>query len=458
MKSLRNTITILLLAISTGCHAVIRVAEVFTSHMVLQQQKPVTVWGTADSGEQVRVTFGGQKAATLADANGQWRVTLKAMKATAQPQAMTISGRRNKQKLTDILIGEVWLASGQSNMEYSMNAHPNYKKPQKGDPDRLLHEWETADNKNIRLLYVERKLNTDTLPTVGWQHVGQESLKPFSAAAWFFAKMLQDSLKVPVGIISSSWGGTKIEVWTPDRGDRYRHMVQPLAGYQLRGFLWYQGETNLINGDTDAYGPKFEQLVSSWRKAWGDDTLPFYYVQISPYTYSQRKDYIVPHTWQDLPRFWEVQTRGMDIPYTGMAVTTDLPERLDDMHPPYKWVVGERLCRWALNRTYGYNHVLCQGPVLRRATRQDDKAILEFDHAEGGLTTADGKAPDWFYTNSRGGRYYKANAVIDGNRVIVDINPQEKHPVVRFGYDETAQPNLRGAASGLPAQPFEIKL
>lgn len=437
-------------------NAKVYVAEVFTSNMVIQQQKNIIVWGKADAGEKVNVRLGSQNQTVTADAQGKWSVALKPMNASMKPLVMTIKSKQNKILLKNLLIGEVWLASGQSNMEYSMHEHLKYKKPKKGDPDRLLHEWEQARNENIRVLYVRKDLNGELLPTEGWQRVDTTSLKPFSAPAWFFAKMLQDSLRVPVGIITSAWGGTKIEVWTPDKGDRYNHMIRPMVPMALRGFLWYQGETNLINGDIEAYAPKFEHLVDSWRKAWGDDTLPFYYVQISPYTYSQRKDYIVPHTWQDLPRFWQVQARGMEIPHTGMVVTTDLPEDLNDIHPPYKWIVGERLCRWALRHTYGYDHIECQGPVLHKATIQGDKAIMEFDHADDGLMTADGKEPDWFYTNSRGGRFYKTKAVISGNSVIVDINPKERHPVVRFGFDEVAQPNLRNHA-GLPAQPFEYK-
>lgn len=437
--------------------AAVRTANVFSSHMVVQQDKPFVIWGTADAGEQVTVTFAGKKATTKADSDGRWQATLPAMKANGKGQTVTIKGKNDKQMLADVLIGEVWLASGQSNMEYSMNNHPKYKKPQKGDPDRLQKEWEQASNPHIRLLYVEKNLKTDTLPTSGWQTVTKESLQPFSAAAWFFAKMLQDSLQVPVGIISTSWGGTKIEVWTPGKGDRYEHMVRPIAPLALRGFLWYQGETNLINGDVDAYQPKFEGMVKAWREAWGDDTLPFYYVQISPYTYSLRKDYIVPHTWQDLPRFWTVQSRCQQtIPNSGMVVTTDIPERLDDIHPPYKWIVGERLCRWALNHTYGHSDVECQGPVLKSATREGSKVVLEFDHADGGLTTSDGKQPDWFYANTKGGRFAKAKVELDGNRIIVEVGGQ-KHPVVRFGFDEVAQPNLRNRA-GLPAESFEVKL
>ena len=143
---------------------------------------------------------------------------------------------------------------------------------------------------------------------------------------------------------------------------------------------------------------------------------------------------------------------------TGMVVTTDIPDMLNDIHPPYKWIVGERLCRWALNRTYGFTHVECQGPTLKGVTRDGDKVVLEFDHCDGGLVTSDGKQPDWFWANTRNyGSFRKEDATIDGNKVILHIPESLAHPVIRFGYDETAQPNLRNKA-GLPAAPFEYKL
>ena len=452
-----------LLAFAFSVKSEVRVAEAFSSHMVLQQQKPVNVWGTADAGEKVKVVFGKQTLQTVADGNGLWRVELKPMTANNRPQVMTISGRKNKVRLDDILVGEVWLASGQSNMEYSMNNHPKYRKPKQGDPDYQLKAWREANNPNIRVLYVKRDLQSDVLSTDGWQRVDSTSLKPVSAAAYFFARMLQDSLQVPVGFISSSWGGTMIEEWTPEaklrnRRPMYEHLIRPLVGYTLRGFLWYQGESNLLDlGDTDVYTEKQEHMVNTWRTLWNDDSLPFYYVQISPYLYSTRREDIVLKTWIDLPRFWTAQAKAMRQENTGMIVTTDIPDVLTDIHPSYKWVVGERLCRWALNRTYGFKHVACESPVLKNVTRQGDKVILEFDHCDGGLVTSDGKAPDWFWANTRNhGSFREESATIEGNTVILTIPENLQHPVIRFGYDEKAQPNLRNKA-GLPAPPFEYR-
>ena len=241
MKKLLIAITAMLTLAATAM-AEVKVAEAFSSHMVLQREKPVSVWGVADAGEKVKVSFGKQTLSTIADKAGLWRVTLKAMPANSRPQVMVISGRKNKIRLTDVLVGEVWLASGQSNMEYSMNNHPRYRKPQKGDADYQLKAWREANNPNIRVLYVRPDLNSDVLPTDGWQRVDSTSLKPVSAAAYFFARMLQDSLQVPVGFISSSWGGTRIEEWIPDgktpgRRPMYEHLIRPLTGYALRGAM-----------------------------------------------------------------------------------------------------------------------------------------------------------------------------------------------------------------------------
>ncbi len=447
----------------------VKLANVFSDNMVLQQGKTLHIWGTADGGESVKVSVAGRSAKSTAAADGSWSVALPPVKQSSHPVKFVVKGRSNTISLSNVLVGEVWVASGQSNMEYSMNNHPQYCKPKKGDPDRLLHEYEAANNPQIRIMYVRKDLKQDTLPTAGWQTLGRESLKPFSAAAYFFAKALQDSLKVPVGVVTTAWGGTPIEDWTPaeawsdfprlsklDRrhvGNRYKRMVKPLAPMTIRGFLWYQGEANLVKGETDIYADKMAAMVSSWRKEWGDSLLPFYYVQLSPFTYSARKKDIVAKTWQDLPRFWDVQTRCLDlIPNTGMVVTTDIPENLSDIHPPYKWIVGERLARLALNKTYGRKDVVCEGPKMKSVKVDGDKVVVEFDNAEGGLLTSDGKAPDWFVAVAKG-KYVKVRAKIDAGRVLIDRSAVGSPLTLCFGWDEVAQPNLTNKA-GLPAVPF----
>lgn len=449
--------------------------KVLSDNMVLQQGKKVNIWGYADPNESVTIKFQKQTKKTTADGHGNWSVKLDELVATKKPQELIIQGRKNKIVLNNILIGEVWLVSGQSNMEYSMNNHPKYAKPKKGDPDYLYNEFKVANSPIIRILHVEKNLKSDTLPSKGWQEVNEESLAPFSAVGYFFAKALVENLDVPVGILSSSWGGTPIETWTPEQaylsspifadkmsnhrlngvtvGDRYDKMIKPIAPYSLKGFLWYQGEQNVVMGDTDIYADKQRLLIAGWRSDWQDDDLSFYYVQLAPYIYSQRRQDNVAKTWESLPYFWEVQTSCLNIPNTAMVVTTDLVDNTRDIHPSYKWIVAERLSRLALAKNYGQTDVVCSGPTFKKMEITDDRIILEFDNIGSGLTTNDGKDPDWFYVKDKKGRFSKVDAVIEDNKIIIPKVSAQEPIKVRFAWDELAMPNLINK-EGLPAVPF----
>jgi sialate O-acetylesterase len=195
-------------------------------------------------------------------------------------------------------------------------------------------------------------------------------------------------------------------------------------------------------------------LVNGWRKAFADQSLAFYYAQISPYLYSARKTDADPKTWQDLARFWEAQTHCLDvIPNTGMIVTTDIPEDLSDIHPSYKWTVGERLALQALNKTYGRTDLVCDGPMVNTVTLTDEHVVIDFKNADGGLMTRDGKAADWFTVRTKWNRYVKTNVELKGNKAYIKRKDLSNPIEVRFGWDETAQPNLVNGA-GLPAVPF----
>lgn len=455
-KQSRKVFLLFLLLMSVVCvQAQIRLPKVIGSNMVLQQQKEVAIWGTAASGQAIRVQFGKQTQRTKADANGQWQVKLQPMKANWHPQRMVISSGKERVVLTNILVGEVWLASGQSNMEYTMQLRKGYQHPYKG-VDVQQQEMDKANCPLMRMLYVEKNLKTDSLPSKGWQEINKESLGQLSAPAYFFAKNLIDSLNVPVGILSSSWGGTSIEVWTPGTGDRFERMVREMIPFTLRGFLWYQGESNLMRGHFEEYTEKQKVLVNAWRKLWKDDALPFYYVQISPYLYSPRRGDAYVNTWEGLPRFWEAQEKCLEIPYSGMVVTTDLVDDLKDIHPSYKWEVGRRLALWALAKDYGRKNLVYSGPRYQSMQIRGDQIVLTFEHIGGGLTTNDGKSLSWFQIAGEKGRFVKAEAVIEGSQVIVS-SPKVPIPArVRFAWDETARPNLCNK-EGLPAWPFRTK-
>lgn len=453
MKTKARIVFLLLNVILLPIYGQIKLPNIFRDNMVLQQGKPVKIWGTSAPDETVIITFQKQTKKTKADASGQWMLELNPLVATCNPQRLTIKGKKNKIVFKNILVGEVWLASGQSNMEYSMNKHTSYSKPRKGDPEYLRHSFEQANNPLIRVLYVEKNLKTDTLPTKGWQIAQGKELAPISAVAYFFAKTLSDSLKIPIGIISSSWGGTSIETWTSEK--RFEKMIKPIIPYTLKGFLWYQGEANVLNGDTKEYVYKQKALIDKWRTNWKDSTLSFYYVQLAPYAYSSRRKDVNGIAWDALPKFWEAQTSCLSISRTGMAVTTDLVDNPRDIHPSYKWIVGERLARIALNKNYGKSHIEYSGPTFKSLTTKDNNIILEFDHADSGLTTNDGKAPNWFYIRNKKGKFEKGKATIQDNKIIITHDQPYKPITVRFAWDEIAQPNLINK-EGLPAIPFRV--
>ena len=479
MKHIANNylrvLVVLLLLAPSMVYSQIRLSKVIGNNMVLQQGTKVNIWGDAQPNESITVKFQKQTKKTKADADGKWAVILDELGATKIPQRLIISGKKDRIVLQNILIGEVWLASGQSNMEYSMNNHPQFAKPERGAKNYLNDEYKAADSPVIRVLYVEKNIKTDTLPSKGWQMINEETLAPISAIGYFFAKSLLKNLDVPVGIISSSWGGTPIETWTPEAaylssttfqnkindnklngvtiGERYKKMIEPLAPYSLKGILWYQGETNVINGDGYNYAEKMKIFVESWRSAWNNEIMPFYYVQLAPYIYSQRRDDLIAKTWESLPIFWEAQTSCMNIPYTGMVVTTDLVDNPKDIHPSYKWIVADRLARWALAKSYGKKDILYSGPSFKSLSMNNDKIILEFDNVGSGLVTSDGKAPDWFYIKKKNGRFAKTKATIHDNKIVITADDIYEPMSIRFAWDEVAMPNLQNK-EGLPALPF----
>ncbi len=457
-----------------GAQAQIGLPKVIGDNMVLQQGKEVTIWGTATPGKTVTVKFAGQSAKAAVSPDGKWSVKLAPMPASFEPRQMSISDGRNTVKLKDILVGEVWLASGQSNMEYRMDRPKNYVLQKRGE-DVQKRIFEQGGDSRVRVLYVEKRNGTDTLPSSGWHKSSRETVAPISAPAYLFAIELADSLNVPVGVLSSSWGGSAIEVWTPrekileytaahpesanlrvrssEYGSKFANMIAPMIPYTIRGFLWYQGESNFQNHPDrfKSYYDKQKLLIDSWRTLWGDDTLPFYYVQIAPHYYSQRES-IYNVTRDMLPEFWELQYRLMDVPHSGMAATTDLVDEVSDIHPPYKHIVAHRLALWALRDLYGYKSLEVKGPELQSVTLGDGRIVLSFSHADG-LKTSDGKSAQHFKIYQEYGKTLRPEPVISGNEVILEFDKGVNVAEVRYAWDECAVTNLCNAA-GLPAKPF----
>lgn len=473
-----KTVSILLASaalLSASLTAAVTCPPVFGSHMVLQRDRPIPVWGKAERGEKVVVSFHGKVVQTSAGSDGSWRVDLPALPASSKAEVLVVSGS-NELRFEDVLVGEVWLCSGQSNMEKPLGNRSGQR-----PTDDAEKEIRNAEHPGIRLFQMPRGGRPpagDDL-TLRWHPCGPEVVDKmaFSAAAYFFGRSLHEKLSVPIGLMHSSVGGTRIELWTPRQayqgidgledlakaaaGDGklgevriaslYQPMIQPLAPYGLRGFLWYQGESNLMAGDSAVYTAKMQALIKGWRTAWNHPEAPFYFVELAPHTYSARK-LPEPFSTEALPLFREAQARTLSIPHTGMAVITDTVTNLSDIHPTNKKDVGDRLARLALRNTYGMKEVVDSGPVYKDLRIQGDRIALKFDHAEG-LRSRDREDLRDFTVAGEDRIFHPAEAEIRGGNVWVSSAMVKKPVAVRLGWNERANPNLVNAA-GLPARSF----
>ncbi|MBI2804915.1 MAG: sialate O-acetylesterase [Planctomycetes bacterium] len=412
----------------------VKLPAVIGSHMVLQRDRPLPIWGWAEPGEAVSVTFEDQKVSAKADDKGRWKVTLNPVKADGKAHTMTIAGKNNI-VLEDILIGEVWLGSGQSNMEWSINASQAAK----------VHRAE-ASKPNIRLMQIPRVQSGAPAADVkaSWEVCSPKTIGRFSAVLYHFGDHLQKELNVPVGLINASWGGSPIEPWIVEgkkSGGMYNGMIAPLQPFTVKGFTWYQGESNVGSGMK--YRDNMDRLIKGWRGAWGAE-LPFYFVQIAPWSgYGPGK----------LPPLWEAQVASLKIPGTGMTVMTDLVDNIRDIHPGNKQPVGHRLALWALAKDYGKKDLVYSGPLYKGIKIDGGKARIQFAHVGGGLQARDGKALSEFEIAGKDGKFVAAEATIDGATVVVHSAAVAQPTQVRFGWRNTPNPNLMNK-EGLPASPF----
>ena len=474
----------------------ITLSSVIGENMVLQRDMKINVWGWADPGETVTVSIGGNEAKAITGENGKWSVVLPAMKAGG-PHEMTVTGK-NTITIGNILVGEVWLCSGQSNMEFGLGGAENAKEAA-----------DAADYPEIRFLTIPRVAPGRPIDRFNakWVVCTPQSAPGFSAVGYFFGREIHSKAGVPVGLINASWGGTPIEPWTPREGfaavpeleaisalvtqagpnyektvgkaleqiDRwlpvakkeftdnkevtpppawphhplegmaptgiYNGMISPIVPFTIRGAIWYQGEANV--GQGMEYHHKMQALIRGWRKVWGEGDFPFYYVQIAPYTYNRG---------EELPKIWEAQTATLDEPNTGMAVINDVGNARD-IHPRKKEEVGERLALWALAKTYGQKDIVYSGPLFKSMSIDGSNAIITFDHVGSGLTSRDEKPLNWFTIAGEDKKFVDAKAVIDGEKIVVSSPDVPKPVAVRFAWNEIAEPNLTNK-EGLPASPF----
>jgi sialate O-acetylesterase len=479
LPSNRTVIFLVLLFYTSFAAAQLKVPAIFSDNMVLQRDKALTIWGTATPGTNVTVSFSSQQKTVQSTITGKWQVVLSPLQVAAAPQDLVIKSDSTI-IFHNVLVGDVWLCSGQSNMEYPMDRKwKRYAMPAKGT-DVATEELQKKDKPDaIRFLYVERTLDkAPALPTNGWKNGNDTTTRFVSAIGYFFAKEIYEETKIPIGIISSSWGGTRIEQWTPDwsyqsspvfkdsvkglvykidgmhPGQMYKGMIDPLIPFAIKGVLWYQGESNCMIEDQATYPEKFRIFVQSWREQFKDDKLPFYTVQIAPHLYTSRRD-PKKHIPELLPAFWEAQTKCLSVPFTEMVVTTDLVDNLSDIHPSYKWTIAHRLALTALAKSYGKTSLVYSGPLYKSMKRRKNEIELSFIHTGSGLAISDTTKPlTWFSIAGEDGKFVPATAVIEGDKVIVSAAEVTKPRQVRFAWHETAQPNFINK-EGLPAAPFQ---
>ncbi|HEY0058442.1 MAG TPA: sialate O-acetylesterase [Flavisolibacter sp.] len=454
MKQLTSLAVALILV--TSVKANITLPSIIGSNMVLQQKSSVKFWGWGNPGERVVVATSWSSGvdSTIVTANADWQLSLNTPSAGG-PHTITIRGY-NKIVLENVLIGEVWVCSGQSNMEYNYN----WGVPQMGA------ELAGASNLNLRFFHIPRTTARTPQDQVNaaWVACDSNSLKSFSAVGYFFGKKLNSELNVPIGLINASWGGTPAEVWTPSEeieksevlkkaalqlkpsegwpitpGYTFNGMIAPVVRFDIAGAIWYQGESNTETAST--YHPLFSTMITSWRKAWEKD-FPFYFVQLAPFRYGNKNIGALLR---------EAQGQTLSVPRTGMVVTTDLAEDTLDIHPKNKRDVGLRLAAIALNDTYGRPSAL-RSPFFKSWTTNKGRVILTFNNPGTGLVVK-GKGLQGLYVAGVDGRFYAAEGKVEKGQVIAWSKKVPEPAAVRYAFSNTAVGNLF-STEGLPLSPF----
>ena len=503
MKSKCIILAVALVSSVPGVRAEVKLPAIFGDNMVLQQGVVAPVWGKADPGEKVTVSVAGQSVSAVADAAGKWKLKLQPLKVVGAPLTVTVKGK-NLITLTNVLVGEVWVGSGQSNMQYSLNGVLNGSQ-----------EVAAANYPTLRLFTVKTAAWRDPLDELegAWVECSPQTAKGFSATLYLFGRDLQKELRQPVGLIHSSWGATIIQSWTrwevlmtdPDTkkeaenrirqlddpawlvhnyieetakrkaaaekaiaegkkpgplqadwlGDGYRNrpaslynaMIHPILGFPIRGVVWYQGEFNA--GNAAQYERLFPKMIQDWREQWGQGDFPFLFVQLP--NNGPAVQTLPPEAKYDAEKWAalrEAQLKTLKVPNTGMAVTIDTSD--GDLHPKNKQPVGDRLARLALKMAYG-KQIACSGPTLEKMSTQGNTVRLQFQHAEGGLVAKDNA--QGFAIAGADKKFVWGDARIEGDCVLVS-SAQVLEPVaVRYGWGNNPLVSLYNQA-GLPASPF----
>jgi len=456
------TVLIVLVFSTRTLFGEVKLPEIFGDNMVLQQQTDAAIWGMAEKNATVKVitSWNGKYYTVHAGSDGKWKLKVSTPSAGG-PYEITISDGKTV-KLKNVMIGEVWICSGQSNMEMPVKGY--FNEPIIGSNEAIA----TSSNPAIRLFTVKKATSLQPLDdfTGNWQNCEPENVAEFSATAYFFGLFLNKVLKVPVGLINTSWGGTRIEPWIsesgiknfdfvplPDKNQQgtvsqqtptvlYNAMINPMVGYGIRGAIWYQGESN--RNEADKYLMLLPGLVENWRSVWGVGDFSFYYIQIAPFDYGP--------TGLNSAYLREAQLKASTaIPNIGMACIMDLGEQYV-IHPADKRTGSERLAYVALAKTYGKSGSASSGPVLKDMTVEGQVVKLTFNNTANGLTTF-GKELSCFEIAGSNKRFYPARAFITPGGVTL-ICPFVNEPVaVRYAFKDFIVGDLFNT-EGLPASSF----
>jgi len=441
-------------------HAEVRLPVIFSDHMVIQRGVEAPVWGWAEPGEKVRVSFAGNTVLTRADHAGKWSVKLPALAASASPRELTVTGG-NKITFENVLVGDVWICSGQSNMEWPLRRSSKTAKE-----DAAAEQ----NNAQLRLFRIPEHIKLpepaeDTEGTWTTTATVEDSLK-FSGCGFYFGARLQRELDIPIGLIDSSWGGTPVDLWISKEafkgylgqerkgGGIYNGMVAPLVPFAIKGVIWYQGESNRRDA-YPAYFTKLEALIGGWRDDFQVGDFPFYLVHIAPFQYKHDKPEDNDQTLCD--NIWAAQYKAADeIKNCGLVPIHDtIRGVIHDIHPWDKRPVGERLANLALKQDYGQD-LPWTGPEFASARLKRGEVVVSFDHIDEGLTTNDGKAPTHFELAGADQVFVPAQATIKGDAVVVSAAQLASPKYVRMGWNETAVPNLADK-NGWPVFQFPAK-
>ena len=487
MKYLKLLLIILFTSCSSEKSSDLKLMDLFSDGMVLQQKSKTKIWGISNANVKVNIESSwGVKSSTKADANGNWITEIDTPKAGG-PYSMKITDGIKTKEIKDILIGEVWFASGQSNMEMPLEGYLPAEPIDNADQEIL-----NSLNDNIRMFTVTNNVTLSKIDTVDgkWLRSNPENSRYFSATGYFFAKKLQKDLGIPIGIISSNWGGTPAESWVSEEKLRtlkdfdkdidalykryenfqnqpvpldenrgnvkdanpkgcclslpvvlYNAMVNPIINYKIAGVIWYQGESNVPR--PKQYQKLFPLMINDWRNRWGYD-FPFYFVQLAPFKYDGESK-------NKLAELRDAQRLTLNLPNTGMAVTLDNTKDFHLIHPTNKESVGLRLAYIALNRSYN-KEIVDSGPLYKSILINKNKITIEFNNVGSGLSKKGNKLTE-FEIAGKNKKFIEAKAQIKNNKVIVWNNKISNPKYVRYGWKDTSTASLFNK-EGLPASSF----